>query len=82
MFRSALVFYPLDKKMAAIDNGADLVVHMWFKNFQFTYEEEYIVCDWTCLLGEIGGNLGFFLGGSILTCLDIVLNPALSFLKR
>ena len=64
--------YPNDPSLAAIDNGSDLVVHLWFKNFQFTYEEEFIVCDWTCLLGEIGGNLGFFLGGSILAFFDLI----------
>ena len=62
----------MDSGLASIDEGSDFVVHLWFKNFQFTYEEEFIVCDWTCLLKEIGGNLGFFLGGSILAFFDIV----------
>jgi hypothetical protein len=43
---------------------------MYFKSFQFTYSEEYFLCDWTCLIGEIGGNFGFFLGGSILALYD------------
>jgi hypothetical protein len=54
-------------------DGADWTVHVWFKNFAFTYETEYEVCDWTCLLGEVGGNLGFFLGGSILAFLDLAI---------
>ena len=71
-FSYSFSHYPNDPSLAAIDNGSDLVVHLWFKNFQFTYEEEFIVCDWTCLLGEIGGNLGFFLGGSILAFFDLI----------
>lgn len=43
----------------------DYAVNFWFKAFNFQYDEEYILCDWTCLVGETGGNLGFFLGGSI-----------------
>ncbi len=58
-----------------MDNGADWTVHLWFKNFLITYETEYVVCDWTCLIGEVGGNMGFFLGGSILAFIDIVMSP-------
>ena len=36
-------------------------------------EEEYLGCDMTCIIGEFGGNLGFFLGGSLLFGLDIIL---------
>ncbi len=57
-----------------MENGAEWTVHLWFKNFKITYEKEYQICDWTCLIGEIGGNLGFFLGGSILACTDIILS--------
>ena len=28
----------------------------------------------TCVIGEIGGNLGFFLGGSLLLILTIVMD--------
>ncbi len=48
-------------------------VRIWFKDYLFTYEEEYLVCNWTCLIGEIGGNLGFFLGGSLLGMSDAIL---------
>ncbi len=61
-----------------MENGADWTVHLWFKNFLITYEKEYVVCDWSCLIGEIGGNLGFFLGGSILAFTDTLL----SFIKQ
>lgn len=49
------------------------VVRIWFKDYLFTYEEEYLVCNWTCFIGEIGGNLGFFLGGSLLGMSDTIL---------
>ena len=42
-----------------------------FADFVTRYKEEYFSCDMTCIIGEVGGNLGFFLGGSILMCLDI-----------
>ncbi len=58
-----------------LEKGADWTVHIWFKNYLFTYEKEYVVCNWTCLIGEIGGNLGFFLGGSVLAFIDTVLDP-------
>ena len=64
--------------MAKVDKDSDWVIQIWFKNSQFTYEEEYIVCDWTCLIGEVGGNLGFFLGGSILAFIDTIMDPIMS----
>ena len=53
------------------DLEADFVITLWFKNFRFEYSEEYVVCDWTCLVGEVGGNFGFFLGGSVLAVFDL-----------
>ncbi len=58
-----------------MDNNASWVAQVWFKNFFFSYEEEYLICDWTCLIAEFGGNLGFFLGGSLLALIDLVLRP-------
>ena len=40
--------------------------------FLINHEEEYFNCDNTCIIGELGGNLGFFLGGSILLGLDLL----------
>ena len=65
--------------MSWMDKKAEWVVYLWFKNFQFQYDQEYTVCDYTCLIGEIGGNLGFFLGGSILFYVDFMLNPILEW---
>ena len=45
------------------------------------HEEEYFKCDSTCILGELGGNLGFFLGGSILLGLDIVITGFMRLVK-
>ena len=42
--------------------------------FMFTYDEEYVVCDYTRVIGEVGGNLGFLLGSSIFVYFDSVLN--------
>ncbi len=59
--------------LSVTDLNSEWVVHLWFQSFLFTHETEYVVCDWTCLLGEVGGNLGFFLGGSILGYVDAVM---------
>ena len=37
-----------------------------FTDFMIRTEEQYLACDVTCIIGELGGNLGFFLGGSLL----------------
>ncbi len=55
------------------DGDSDWVVHLSFDSFVFSYESEFLICDWTCLLGEIGGNLGFFLGGSVLGFVDLII---------
>ena len=41
-------------------------------DFAISYKEEYLACDMTCIIGEIGGNLGFYLGGSILLILTLI----------
>ena len=41
--------------------------------FTIHHLEEFFKCDTGCIVGELGGNLGFFLGGSILLILDIFL---------
>ena len=41
-------------------------------DFRVAHKKEYLNCDTTCIIGEVGGNLGFFLGGSILIFFDIL----------
>ena len=38
------------------DNGADFVAHIWFKNYLFTFDTEFYICGWTCLIGNLGMN--------------------------
>lgn len=40
-------------------------------DFAITYKEEYLGCDLPCIIGEIGGNLGFYLGASILLIIQL-----------
>ena len=44
-----------------------------FKNFVFEHKDEFRSCDFTCVIGELGGNLGFFLGGSLLFIIEFIL---------
>ena len=62
----------------------DVEVHNWKKSktgcsIQISlgdsllgHKEQYLSCDMTCIIGEFGGNLGFFLGGSLLLGFDII----------
>ena len=40
--------------------------------FTIKHREEYLECDSTCIIGNIGGNIGFFLGASILLGVDVI----------
>jgi len=53
-------------------NGARQI-QIKLSDSMISYKEEYLGCDMTCIIGEFGGNLGFFLGGSLLIGLDIIL---------
>ena len=44
-----------------------------FADFSFISASEYVACGWTCIVGELGGNLGFFLGGSIIFAIDLII---------
>ena len=44
-----------------------------FADFAFRSESEYVACGWACVIGELGGNLGFFLGGSIIFGIDLII---------
>ena len=51
--------------------GDGISFQVAFADFSFRAASEYLACEWTCIVGELGGNLGFFLGGSILLALDL-----------
>ena len=44
-------------------------------------EEQYLACDMTCIIGEFGGNLGFFLGGSLLFGFNFIVEYSTKALK-
>ena len=50
--------------------------------FTIEHREEYLECDSTCIIGNIGGNIGFFLGASILLGLDVILKKVRIFLMK
>ena len=53
--------------------GSRRSIQIAFSSFNFVSRDEYIACGWSCVIGELGGNLGFFLGGSILFAIDVIL---------
>ena len=55
-------------------HGTGASLQIAFSDFIITHKEEYLACDLTCILGQLGGNLGLFLGGSILLGLDIIMD--------
>ncbi|XP_023333922.1 acid-sensing ion channel 4 [Eurytemora carolleeae] len=50
----------------------DFAISIWAKDFQIEDSEEITVCDSTCLLGEVGGNIGLYLGVSVITLVDLL----------
>ena len=48
-------------------------IQITFPDFAFISYNEYVACGWTCIIGELGGNLGFFLGGSVIMAIDLIL---------
>ena len=51
-------------------------------NLVISTEEQYVSCDMTCIIGEFGGNLGFFLGGSLLFGFNVILEFCSQTLKK
>ena len=49
-------------------------IQIGFSNFRMVYSRQYYSCDMFCVLGQLGGNLGFFLGGSILAGIDLIIS--------
>ena len=54
--------------------GDKLSIDIAFKNFVFEHRDEFRSCDFSCVIGEVGGNLGFFLGGSLLIIIEFILS--------
>ena len=50
----------------------DWAISVWAKNFEINYNTEIKVCDDTCLLGEVGGTIGLYLGVSCISLVDLV----------
>ena len=57
-------------------------IQIGFSNFMTIYSKQYYACDLFCILGQLGGNLGFFLGGSILTAIDLVITCLTKFFEN
>ena len=57
-------------------------IQIGFPNFRMVNKNEYPACDLTCVIGRLGGNLGFFLGGSILAGVDFVVNVLSTLISR
>lgn len=62
-----------DLKYLVNFEGPGKSLKITFSDFRVEHKDEYLSCDKTCIIGEIGGNLGFFLGGSILIFFDLLI---------
>ena len=49
-------------------------IQIGFSDFMIVYAKQYKMCDFACILGQLGGNLGFFLGGSVLAGFDFIIH--------
>ena len=56
-------------------------IQIGFSSFMIKTYKEYHACDVYCVLGELGGNLGFFLGGSILAAIDFIIYLSTKFVS-
>ena len=54
--------------------GDGISFQVAFADFSFKAASEYLACEWTCIVGELGGNLGFFLGGSLIFAIDLIID--------
>ena len=57
-------------------------IQIGFSDFMIVNTKEYRQCDSACIIGQLGGNLGFFLGGSILAGFDFALDGLLMLQKK
>ena len=47
-------------------------MNIFYDTLSYTYAEELPACDWICLLANIGGSMGLFMGASILSIGEII----------
>ena len=66
----------------AANGDWDWAVAIWAKNFRQEERQEILVCDLSCAVGEVGGNLGLFLGGSVLMYVDSLINLGGGVVRR
>ena len=69
------------EKWAIATYGRNRNVLITFPDFAFMSYNEYLACGWTCIIGEFGGNLGFFLGGSLILSIDVMLESVEKLVK-
>ena len=62
-----------EKWLHGFEEGEGKSIQIAFADFSFRSESEYLACGWTCIVGELGGNLGFFLGGSLILGIELSL---------
>ena len=60
------------EKWAWFNDATPVSLQIALDGFTVSHQEEFYKCDTTCILGELGGNMGFFLGASILLGIDII----------
>ena len=49
-----------------------VAVNVYYESLSYTYSEEDVACDWICLISNIGGTMGLFMGAGILSLAEIV----------
>lgn len=80
-----LIKYNLEYGPSLVGDFAGIMmksIEIGFPDFMIKNKKEYRQCDSTCIIGQLGGNLGFFLGGSILAGLDLILDGIVMLYKR
>ena len=49
-----------------------VMVNLYYHSLSYTWSEEDVACDWVCVLANIGGTLGLFMGAGILSLGEII----------
>ena len=47
-------------------------VNIFYDSLSYTLSEEEVACDWVCVVSNIGGTLGLFMGAGILSLGEII----------